>query len=307
MAKKVFLSEIIKFLGESVSAIHGFKDDFYLCGIASLERSYKDLIDWVHPNCIDAQKTAEASMSRLIITSQNVSYTRALQDAEKVLIQVENPYYTIAIVGNEFFVEKPHPGVHESAVLSDSASIGQNASIGANAVIDGCTIGDNCVIAENVIIRKCVTIGDHVTVKAGAILGEAGFNFIDNKKGGLMRFPQLGRVIIGDWVDIGSHTCVDRGAFSDTIIGDNAKINNLCHIAHNVQIGEKTIIAAHVNVSGSTQIGSNVWIGPNATFRGHQTVGDHAFIGSGANVVSDIPSNEVWVGNPARFLRKNEK
>jgi UDP-3-O-[3-hydroxymyristoyl] glucosamine N-acyltransferase len=246
-------------------------------------------------------------MSRLIITSQNVSYTRALQDAEKVLIQVENPYNTIAIVGNEFFVEKPHPGVHESAVLSDSASIGQNASIGANAVIDGCTIGDNCVIAENVIIRKCVTIGDHVTVKAGAILGEAGFNFIDNKKGGLMRFPQLGRVIIGDWVDIGSHTCVDRGAFSDTIIGDNAKINNLCHIAHNVQIGEKTIIAAHVNVSGSTQIGSNVWIGPNATFRGHQTVGDHAFIGSGANVVCDVPSNEVWVGNPARFLRKNDK
>lgn len=307
MKNKVFLSEIIEFLGDAVIAIYGFEEEFNLCGIASQEKSDKDLIDWVHPNCEDPQRAAEESESRLIIATPAVEYSKCLQEDAKILICVNDPYYFIALIGNEFFVEKPNPGIHKTALILGNAGIGKHVTIGANAVLDGCTIGDNCIIGEHVVIRRSVTIGNHVTIKPGAVLGEAGFNFIEDTKGGLMRFPQLGRVIIGDLVDIGSNTCIDRGAFSDTLISNSVKISNLCHIAHNVQIGEKTIIAAHVNISGSSNIGLQVWIGPNVTFRGHQKVGDRAFIGAGANVVCDIPSDEVWVGNPARFLRKNEK
>lgn len=307
MRGKVLLSEIVRFLGDSVIALDGNISDKSIECIAMFGESTSSSLDWVNHSREDKQHLVESSKSLALLVDESVEYSVKMQEQGKVLIHVENPYFTIAMVGNEFFVEKPHPSVHESAVISDSAKIGKNASIGANCVIDGCTIGDDCIIAENVVIRKCVTIGNHVTIKSGAILGETGFGFVHDDSGGLIRFPQIGRLLIGNNVEIGSHTCIDRGSFSDTIIEDNVKINNLCHIAHNVRIGSSTIITAHVNISGSTSIGSKVWIGPNATFVGHHKIGNRAMIGAGANVVCDVPSNEVWVGNPARFLRKNDK
>ena len=103
---------------------------------------------------------------------------------------------------------------------------------------------------------------------------------------------------------MGANTCIDRGALSDTIIGDHTKINNLCHIAHNNIIGKNVAIAGCVNVSGGNIIEDDVWIAPNSSIRGYVHIGEHAFIGMGAVIVKDVPAGETWVGNPARKLEK---
>ena len=122
--------------------------------------------------------------------------------------------------------------------------------------------------------------------------------------GNKFRFPQIGGLIIGDDVEVGANTCIDRGALSDTIIGDHTKINNLCHIAHNNKIGKNVTITGCVNVSGSNVIEDDVWIAPNASIRGYIHLGKACTVGMGAVATKDIPSGETWVGNPARCFRK---
>lgn len=300
------LEEIINFAKDQIIQIYGDHKNIIIKGIAGLEYNDVSFLDWVNQNNTNQQERAEKSKSKVIITSKEVSYTANMKSASKVLIQVEDPYLTIAKIGNEFFVKRETPVIHHTVLIDPMASIGKDIYIGAFSVLGSCKIGDNSVIQENVIIRDNVIIGTNVIIKAGAVIGNPGFGFIKDKDGKLIKFPQLGKVIIQDNVEIGSNTCIDRGAFSDTIIGYNTKVNNLCHIAHNVEIGNTTIITAQVNIAGSTIIGNNVWIAPNSTLIGHQKIGDGVLIGAGSVVLGDIPSDEVWVGNPARFLRKNE-
>ena len=134
-------------------------------------------------------------------------------------------------------------------------------------------------------------------------LGGSGFGFERDEKGNKFRFPQIGSVRIGDDVEIGSQTCIDRGALSDTVIGDHTKINNLCHIAHNNKIGQNVTITGCVNLSGGNIIEDDVWIAPNASLVGYVHLGEKATIGMGAVVVKDVPAREVWVGNPAKKLK----
>jgi len=145
-----------------------------------------------------------------------------------------------------------------------------------------------------------VKIGNNCIIKSGVVLGTEGFGFEKDNEGNLFRFPQLGGLLIGDFVEIGANTTVDRGALSDTIIGNHTKINNLCHIAHNNNIGCNVVIAGCVNISGSSTIEDNVWIAPNASIRGWLHIGENAIIGMGAVVTKNVPAGETWVGNPAR-------
>jgi UDP-3-O-[3-hydroxymyristoyl] glucosamine N-acyltransferase len=300
------LEEIIKFIQDQVIQIQGQYKGIEIEGIAGLRNNDSRYIDWIHQNNKQPQKEAENSISKVIIANPGVCYSEKMKLNSKVLIQVKNPYLIIAKIGNAFFVRKEKHIIHPTVIIDQSTEIGKDVYIGAYSVIDSCVIGDNSIIQENVIIRDCVKIGNNVLIKSGAIIGNPGFGFVKDEDGNLFKFPQIGEVIIENNVEIGSNTCIDRGAFSDTIIGSGSKINNLCHIAHNVRIGNQVIITALVNISGSTIIGNYVWIGPNSTLKGHQIIGDNVIIGAGAVVLGDIPSNEVWVGNPARFLRKNE-
>ena len=208
-----------------------------------------------------------------------------LRIADKVVVKVNNAKLAIARLGNAFFVKRL-VGIHPTAIVEDGAKI-----------------GNNCYIGPYVVIHSCVEIGDNVHIKAGSVIGNEGFGFERDENGDLFRFPQLGKVIIGDGVEIGSNVTIDRGALSDTVIGRNSKINNLVHIAHNVKVGENVVITAQVNISGSSIIGDNVWLGPGTTVRDHMTIGERAYIGIGSNVVKPIPANEVWCGNPAKKLR----
>ena len=191
------------------------------------------------------------------------------------------------------------PGV----VLGEGCRIGAGSRIGANSVIGpGVAIGRGCEISANVTIGFAL-IGDRVRILAGAAIGEPGFGATAGA-GGLIEIPQLGRVILQDGVSIGANSCVDRGAFEDTVVGENTKIDNQVQIAHNVRIGRNCAIAAQSGISGSVVVGDGVQFGGRAGIADHMTIGAGARVGAAAGVLKDIPPGETWSGTPARPIRR---
>lgn len=193
--------------------------------------------------------------------------------------------------------------VGQGAAIGPGAQIGRGTRIGAGAVIGpGVAIGRDCRIGARAVIGFAL-IGDRVTIHAGAVIGEPGFGATPGPKG-IVDIPQLGRVILQDGVTVGANSCIDRGAFDDTTVGENTKIDNLVHIAHNVTIGRNCVLAAFTGISGSTTVGDGVQFGGKAGVADHLSIGSGAGIGAAASVFKDVPAGEVWTGFPARPLKR---
>lgn len=199
--------------------------------------------------------------------------------------------------------------IHETAqiapgaVIGDGAAIGESAVIGANAVIGpGVQIGRHTQIAANASVM-CALIGDHVSIGAGARIGEPGFGTMAGPQGAESA-PQFGRVVIQDHARIGSNTCIDRGAFDDTVIGERTKVDNLCQIGHNVTTGRSVIMAAFGGISGSVSIGDGAMLGGRVGIADHVVIGDGSSLAASAGVFRDVPDGETWGGTPAKPIRQ---
>ena len=208
--------------------------------------------------------------------------------------------------------------VHPTAVIEDGviveafAVIGARAEIGAGTVIasgaaigEGVRIGRNCDIGHAVTVQHAL-IGNNVILHPSVAIGQDGFGYAPGPRG-LVKLPQIGRVIIQDHVEIGAATTIDRGALDDTVIGEGTKIDNQVQIAHNVRIGRHCVIVSQTGIAGSTTLGDGVMIGGACAINGHITIGDGAQIAAMSGVASHVPANVRWAGIPARpmngFLR----
>lgn len=299
--KKIFLQEIITFLSDKVINVDGPVQDVFIDNLAEVERVNETTLDWIKPSKVKKQEVAEQSKARVLLVDESVTPIYG-----KTLIHVKSPKVALAQIGNHFFVESWQPDIHPTAIIHPEAKIGTDCYIGPYSVVGKVIIGAHTYIDSHVQIYDGVKIGHDCVIKSGAVLGGAGFGYEKDEKGNRFRFPQIGQLIIGDYVEIGSNTCIDRGALADTVIGDFTKINNLCHIAHNNKIGKNVIITGCVNISGSNVIDDSVWIAPNSSIRGWVHIEEGATVGMGAVVVKNIPAHETWVGNPARKLEKKK-
>ncbi|MCG6115953.1 MAG: UDP-3-O-(3-hydroxymyristoyl)glucosamine N-acyltransferase [Mesorhizobium sp.] len=193
--------------------------------------------------------------------------------------------------------------VEAGAVIGAGVAIGRGTIIAPNAVIGAnCQIGRGCHIGAGATVQFAL-LGDRVVIGPGSRIGQDGFGYIPGANG-LDKVPQLGRVVIQDRVDIGANTTIDRGALSDTVIGEGTKIDNLVQIAHNCQIGRHCIIAGQVGLSGSVRLGDGAMLGGGAGIADHVTIGAGAAVAASGGVMHDIPPRERWGGTPARPIKQ---
>lgn len=192
--------------------------------------------------------------------------------------------------------------VEPGAVIGADAAIGEGSIVGPNSVIGAnCKIGRECFVGPGASVQHAM-IGNRVIIHAGVRVGQDGFGFVGGRTGP-EKMPQVGRVIIQDDVEIGANTTIDRGALSDTIIGEKSKIDNLVQIAHNVRIGRACLIAGQCGISGSVTLGDGVMMGGSVGIADHINVGSGAQIAARSGVMNDIPAGERWAGAPARPIK----
>lgn len=266
----------------------------------------------------------------VVITTDTISKNI---DAAAVIISGNPQLSFVKAVPLIMVEELPQPFIHPSAVIADSAKLDPSVCISAGVVIEdnatieqsvrlaanvivgrGACIGEGSNIDSNVTIYPDTVIGRHCRVSSGAVIGSPGFGIVpDGKK--WLQFPQLGRVVVGDHVDIGANCCIDRGALDDTVIASGVKLDNLIQIAHNVRIGENTVIAACTGIAGSAVIGRNCRIGGRASIQGHITIADNVVITTCTFVNKSLlkpgiyssslsaQENSSWLKNHARLHR----
>jgi UDP-3-O-[3-hydroxymyristoyl] glucosamine N-acyltransferase len=217
-----------------------------------------------------------------------------------------NPRLFFLRVVNRFFCRHRdiEPKISEHAVVHPEASIGELVSIGAFSVIgpEVC-IGDGTVIGNNVSIDGAVSIGKGCVIKSGAVIGEAGFGFEYNEDGVPEHFPHIGGVVIGDYVNIGACTCIERATLAVTRVMDYVKVDDLVQIGHNSETGESTMIMAGSIVGGGTKVGAKCWIAPKTVLKEKIVVNDGAMTGFGSVVIKDVPTNAVVAGVPAKIIK----
>ena len=241
------------------------------------------------------------------------------EPVKATIIRVENAYSAFTLLLEQYNTIKLHKsGIEQPSFIHPSAQIGGDAYVGAFAYIsqdvkigDNCKIYPNCYIADNVKLGNNVTlfpgvtvyfdcvIGNNVTIHSGAVIGSDGFGFAPNADGSYNKIAQIGNVIIEDNVEIGSNATIDRATMGSTVIHAGAKIDNLVQIAHNVEIGENTVIAAQSGISGSSKIGSRVMMGGQVGIAGHLNIADGSQFGAQSGINSSIKdANKKWGGSP---------
>ncbi len=293
--------------------------DLRITGVERLDRAAAGQLTFIgHDRFADAWTASAASA---VLVSDKITVP---DDPRRAVIRVPDADLAMAQVLALFAppLPKPEPGVAASACVHPTAAVGKNAGIGAGCyvgprttigddciihpnvtILDDCRIGAGCTLWPGVVIRERCELGEGCILHPNVVVGADGFGYRAGPRGPV-KIPQIGSVILGREVELGAGTCVDRGKFSATVIGDFTKIDNMCQIAHNCRIGRGCIIAGQSGIAGSATLGDGVMIGGRVAVKDHVTIGDRAQIGGSAAVMDNVPAGEAWAGYPARPARQ---
>ncbi len=262
------------------------------------------------------------SKACLAVVNDNI----AIEPGEnRAFIKVKNADLAMSQVLEMFAPPTPlfKTNIHKTAIIDETAITGNGTRIGAGSyigpntiigenvtiypnvtILDDCKIGKNTVIWSGTVIRERTIIGIDCILHPNATIGADGFGFRPDPERGLVKIPQIGNVVIGNNVEIGANSCVDRGKFSSTILGDGCKIDNLVQIGHNSKLGKFCIMAGNSGLAGSVTLGDGVVIGGSASIKDHTTIGAGAMVGAGSGVTGDIEAGKVMLGYPAVEARE---
>lgn len=290
-------------------------------GIAPLHTAIESDITWItHARF---RRQLDASRAGVVLLAE--SFGETTTDA----IVCADVDCALALVLAEFGppVAAPPIGVHPSAVVDESVVLGEGVSVGPLVVLDagvvvgggtilhagvhvgtGSTIGSECRLWDHVVVREACSLGDRVEIHASSVIGSDGFGYYV-REGRHCKVPHTGGVVIGDDVEIGACTCVDRSKIGDTVIGAGTKIDNLVQVAHNVEIGANSLLCAQVGIAGSTRLGKYVVLGGQAGVRDNVVIADGVMVAASTSIAHDVPAGVKMAGTPAvesrQFLRES--
>ena len=265
------------------------------------------------------EKHLNTTKASVIFIKPDISKPRE----DLIYIEVLKPDEAIQKLIIKLFSNRPKiTGIDSTAYIHSSAKIGENVSIGSNVIIsENCIIGNNTTIYHNTTILENSTIGinsliypnvtiyhgciigKNVIIHAGTVVGSDGFGYMNNEKGEFIKIPQIGNVILEDWVELGSNVSIDRAAVGSTIIKQGAKIDNLVQIGHNVKVGENSSLSGQVGIAGSTIVGKNCIFAGQVGLAGHITITDGVMIGAQAGVSKSLTESGKYFGSPAKNYR----
>lgn len=297
-----------------------------ILGVAKVEEAKSGMLAFIaNPKY---EKFAESTAASCILVGRNFDPSK-FSKVPPALIKLEDPYSSFVIAIEKFAPKKIDvvKGIHSTAVIASTAKIGNNCSIGAYVVIGensnigddviihphvvigrDVVVGNNCLIYSHVTVREECILGNRVVIQPGAVIGGDGFGFAPKKDRSYQKIPQLGIVVIEDDVEIQSNTCIDRATLGETRIKRGTKLDNLVQIAHNVTVGEDTVIAGSSGVAGSTKIGKRNMIGGAVAITGHVFTADDVKVGGGSIATRALDTEgETYSGYPAKEATKWRK
>ena len=292
--KKVSVKKLVEYLRdyESSICIEG-NADVEIDSVSSYNNYKERSLTWMKQGSADGKK----KMYVLILPF-------GVEADAEVKIFSGNPKFLFFKAVEWMIEDEKKYGVMPTANVMSTAQMERNVFVGYNTYIGhNVKIGENTVIEHSVVIEDNTIIGKNCVIKSGAVIGGRGFGYSKFDKC-YHAVPHLGKVVIGNNVDIGNNTCIDRGTIDDTIIEDGVKIDNLCHIAHNVVIGKNSCIIAASTIAGSVRIGEGGYIAIGASILNQITIGEGALVGMGAVVTKDVPAEMVCAYSPAKIIRK---
>lgn len=291
----------------------------WIHGISKIDQGVPETLTFVaNPKYVDYIHSTAADVI-LINREQQIP-----DPTDKTFIRVDDAYLSFCQVLNKFFNPAQHKtGIHPTAVIAESARLGNDVYIGAHAFIgegavlgdgakiypncfvgDGASIGASTLLYANVTVYYDCQIGDNSIIHSGTVVGSDGFGHAPKGDGSYVKIPQIGNVIIGNDVEIGSNCSIDRATLGSTRIEDGVKLDNLIQVAHNVEIGANTVIAAQSGVSGSTLLGARCVIGGQVGFAGHLKIANGTQVGAQSGLNKDIEDeNTQWFGSPVMPLK----
>lgn len=284
------------------------KEYFSISNYASISNIKNNCISWIKNESYFQKIDFNNLLNVLLVVDKSIIIDpKMLSNLSLGIIQCDKPKQIFFTILNHYFSNNSIQNYISDTAIIESNNISNNVYIGHNSYVGkDVVIRDNVVIMNNVSIEGKVFIDEGSIIHSGVVIGSDGFGYYKDNRNLYEKVPHFGGVRIGKNVEIGANTCIDKGTLDDTVIEDNVKIDNLCHIGHNVIIESNSLIIAMSMIGGSAYLKSNSYIAPGAIIANQAVIGENSLVGLGSVVLKNVESNSVMAGVPAKMIRENK-